>query len=1562
MTSRSAWGRTLSNGEKADILFFIADAEDDWKAITPTLPDRPVITVTLTATDPEGLSASVAGDFVIWWESYPEVVRARADGAVIELTFDWAVESDPAPAPEQFTVHVVNEDGTTGTIEVNSVSVNGKVVTLDLASALDESQTVTLNYAYNYPDDTPLQRAGGGDAAPGFTGLAVAFLQPPGEPANFAVSATPGQLNLLATWDEADGATSYKLRWRQAGGEFEADNAATVTDAMQFITVSDYGQWEVRLQACNDAGCGPEASQTVEVAPTALTPPANFAVTAEPGEKDVSATWDALDGATSYRLRWRPAGGEFEAANTTTVTDANASITVSDYGQWEVRLQACNDDGCGTEASGTVEVVVPAVWLNLALARDAEGQVRPRTITASWDPVPDAVSYTLRWWPAGPGSQAQTQPDGGRQSRAASGPSGAVGNGAQGANRLDLPAGQTSADFIVPDDGEYRTTLQARNAKNELIAQGDNEADQADDPADTTPPRLVRGEVDGKRMTFYFSEALDEAGGAGADFYVIQRFSVTTIRGSQVSGNRVTVDFWGDLRAKVGERIQAYYIIDDRFSTAEERIRDLAGNEVWTPYKTPPTPWPIPRQPRTRTIQLDNLTAPAALERATVRSRWLTLTFDETLNPNSVPAASAFTVTVDGSAVSLDDVEPVIVDGSNVVLVLAAPASSSDVALVSYRKPSSNPLRGWDGPAASFSNQAVTNLVGVAPSVSQVAITSTPAANSTYVPGETIRVRVTFTEAVTVDTTGGTPRLRIMLAPDHGTRWADYASGSGATTLEFAYTVLEPDRSSRGVAVLHNPLDLNGGAIRSLGMPPTDAHLWFAGLDHDPNHQVDGATPALWRAAMAEATKLILSYNRTLDEDSAPPASAFTVKVGSSAVSLASASPVAVAGDTVALTLAAAVAAGDTVTVSYAKPAASDDRLKDAAGNEAASFADRAVASDSMASSLWNATATGSRLTLRYHRFLDGAAVPPASAFTVKKTPPGGSEETASLSGSPTISGGVVRLTLAAPVDERDQMTVSYAKPTSGSDDRIRDRAGNEAASFTDLAVHLTDTTPPRMVRGEIHGDVITIYFSEPMDEDSAGGYFRVNLQLSGKAGNPPDYGQCRDSIAGRSFTAKPREVFVSGNTVVVVGLEGQTTRAGVGREYNTVRYVRPDSPNVIVPPGTNGLQDLAGNALITDKDGWTRSILLENVTGLPSPERATVVGNRLTLIFDAPLDGGRTPPGSAFTVKVGGSAVSLASANPVSVSGHKVTLTLASPVAAGADVTVSYEKPSRRWLRNVICEYAKSFTDVSATNGTGAAPADVAITSDPGRDGTYGLGETVRLTLTFSQAVEVTGKPYLTIDLDPAGGGEKWARYESGSGTNSLTFARKVVDTSGSLSRDISTAGIAVLADSLRLNGGAIQYASSGKPAFLAHRGLGHDPNHKVDWRQPSPGVPWVTDVAITSDPGDDNTYGLGETIRVTLTFNEAIDVTGEPRLKIKMDPDWGEQWAIYEGGSGTTALTFAYTVAEPNKSPRGIAVLQHRLDLKGGAIRSAATLRDANLWYAGLPHNPSHKVDWQR
>lgn len=59
-------------------VIFEADADDDWDIILPPLPDEPIVEFTLTATDPDGLSASVQGSFKIAWERQEEEEAACA--------------------------------------------------------------------------------------------------------------------------------------------------------------------------------------------------------------------------------------------------------------------------------------------------------------------------------------------------------------------------------------------------------------------------------------------------------------------------------------------------------------------------------------------------------------------------------------------------------------------------------------------------------------------------------------------------------------------------------------------------------------------------------------------------------------------------------------------------------------------------------------------------------------------------------------------------------------------------------------------------------------------------------------------------------------------------------------------------------------------------------------------------------------------------------------------------------------------------------------------------------------------------------------------------------------------------------------------------------------------------------------------------------------------------------------------------------------------------------------------------------------------------------------------
>ena len=138
-------------------------------------------------------------------------------------------------------------------------------------------------------------------------------------------------------------------------------------------------------------------------------------------------------------------------------------------------------------------------------------------------------------------------------------------------------------------------------------------------------------------------------------------------------------------------------------------------------------------------------------------------------------------------------------------------------------------------------------------------------------------------------------------------------------------------------------------------------------------------------------------------------------------------------------------------------------------------------------------------------------------------------------------------------------------------------------------------------------------------------------------------------------------------------------------------------------------------------------------------------------------------------------------------------------------------------------------------------------------------------MTATFGEAVDVEGAPRLAIDMDPAHWGGKRAAYEGGFGTGALTFVHEVVEP------NISTEGVAVLANTPELDSGAIRSAATELP----HAGLSHDPAYKVDWR---PEAASVIGVSVVSDAGGDGTYRLGDTIAIRVAFTEAEEVEGAP------------------------------------------------------------------------------------
>ena len=126
------------------------------------------------------------------------------------------------------------------------------------------------------------------------------------------------------------------------------------------------------------------------------------------------------------------------------------------------------------------------------------------------------------------------------------------------------------------------------------------------------------------------------------------------------------------------------------------------------------------------------------------------------------------------------------------------------------------------------------------------------------------------------------------------------------------------------------------------------------------------------------------------------------------------------------------------------------------------------------------------------------------------------------------------------------------------------------------------------------------------------------------------------------------------------------------------------------------------------------------------------------------------------------------------------------------------------------------------------------------------------------------------------------------------------------------------------------------------------------LTYAQGTPTVPTIESVAVTSDPGEDGGYAIGDEIQVGLTFSEAVTVTGIPQLTL--DVGGQNRTAEYSEHSTTTQLLFTYTVTSGDEDTDGIAVVANSLALNGGAIRAGSA--NATLTHTALQAN-DHKVD---
>ena len=253
------------------------------------------------------------------------------------------------------------------------------------------------------------------------------------------------------------------------------------------------------------------------------------------------------------------------------------------------------------------------------------------------------------------------------------------------------------------------------------------------------------------------------------------------------------------------------------------------------------------------------------------------------------------------------------------------------------------------------------------------------------------------------------------------------------------------------------------------------------------------------------------------------------------------------------------------------------------------------------------------------------------------------------------------------------------------------------------------------------------------------------------------------------------------------------------------------------------------------------------------------------TLTFDYTIQTGDT---SADLTYLATNALALNSGTIKNSSNLDAVLTLASPSAAGS------------LAANKAIVVDTSAATVTAINSSTA-------------NGSYKVGDTISIQVTFSESVIVTGTPQLTLET---GSTDRVLNYASGSGTNTLTFSYTVQ--AGDTSADLDYASTTALA----LNGGSIN-DSAGNTGVLTLPGLGASGSLSANKAIViDTALPTVTSFSSTTSDG---AYKAGSTINITATISEAV--TAAASITVTLD---NGKTVVLSHSAVNNTLTGTYTV----------------------------------------------------
>ena len=254
-------------------------------------------------------------------------------------------------------------------------------------------------WAFGATDQYPVLKYAGMDTTVQYN------LQPPGIPTSVTVTVQRDTLDVR--WRAASYAMGYKVQWKSGAQSYDASREETVTGTRYKIPNLIGGTtYTVRVIATKTGAPDgmPSAEQTGE--PLLGSPAVMVAAKVD----TLTVTWNAVNGATGYKVQWKSGATTYPNADEQSATHGQATISDGSTTTYEIS---------GLTAGTTYTIRVIATRTNVADSAPSEEvtgvpllgspavmvAAKVDTLTVTWNVVDDATGYKVQWK-----SGAQTYP------------------------------------------------------------------------------------------------------------------------------------------------------------------------------------------------------------------------------------------------------------------------------------------------------------------------------------------------------------------------------------------------------------------------------------------------------------------------------------------------------------------------------------------------------------------------------------------------------------------------------------------------------------------------------------------------------------------------------------------------------------------------------------------------------------------------------------------------------------------------------------------------------------------------------------------------------------------------------------------------------------------------------------------------------------------------------------------------------------------------------------------------------------------------------------------------